>query len=55
MMTNKEAFALIGKRAEELSKNHDVQEKMMKIARAEDKESAEKYLYFLAIYTLCGV
>lgn len=54
-MTDKEAFALVGKRAEELSRSHDVQEKMMKIARAEGKESAEKYLYFLAISTLCGV
>lgn len=53
-MTNKQGFAIIGKRAEELSKSKDVQEKMVEIAKNESKEAAEKYLYMLAIATLCG-
>ena len=54
-MTNEQGFALIGERALELSKNVDVQNKMVKIAKSEGKESAEKYLYMLAIATLCGI
>ena len=54
-MTNNEAYKLIGERANELSKNKEVQKKMVEIAKTEGKEKAEKFLYNLAIATLCGV
>ena len=53
-MTDNEAYKLIGKRADELSNNTEVQQKMVEIARVEGKEKAEKFLYNLAIATLCG-
>lgn len=53
-MTNEQGIALIGKRAEELAKDTNVQKKMVEIAKSECKEAAEKYLYMLAIATLCG-
>lgn len=53
-MTNKQGFAMIGKRAEELVKDAKVQSKMVEIVKTENKEAAEKYLYMLAIATLCG-
>ena len=54
-MTNNEAYKLIGERANELSKNTEVQKKMVEIAKSDGKEKAEKFLYDLAIATLCGV
>lgn len=54
-MTNNEAYKLIGERANELSKNTEVQKKMVEIAKSEGREKAEKFLYDLAIATLCGV
>lgn len=54
-MTNNEAYKLIGERANELSKNKEVQKKMVEIAKTEGKEKAEKFLYNLSIATLCGV
>ena len=53
-MTNKEAYALIGERAEQLSKMPDVQEKMIRLARENGKEAAEKWLYLAAVATLAG-
>ena len=53
-MTNEQGLEMIGKRAEELAKDTSVQKKMVKIAKTESKEAAEKYLYMLAIATLCG-
>ena len=53
-MTNTQAFKLIGERAEELTKRADVQKKMVEIAESEGKENAEKYVYTLAMATLCG-
>ena len=53
-MTNEQGFAMIGERAEELAKDINVQTKMVEIAKSEGKEAAEKYLYMLAIATLCG-
>lgn len=53
-MTNEQGFAMMGERAEELAKNADVQSKMVEITKTESKEAAEKYLYMLAIATLCG-
>lgn len=54
-MTDKEAFAMIGKRAEELTKKPEVQRKMLQIAKERNKEEAEKWLYMSAIATLAGV
>ena len=53
-MTNEQAYKIIGERATELSKNKDIQNKMVEIAQKEGKEKAEQYLYILAISTLCG-
>ena len=46
-MTDKQAYKLIGERAEELSKNIDIQNKMVGIAQKEGKQKAEQYLYML--------
>lgn len=54
-MTDKEALAMIGERATELTKKADVQKKMMDIAKEKGKEEAEKWLYLSAIATLCGI
>ncbi|MCI5702395.1 MAG: hypothetical protein MR265_00150 [Erysipelotrichaceae bacterium] len=51
-MTDNEAYKLIGKRAEELTKNTDIQNKMVEIAKTDGKEKAEKFLYNLAVATL---
>ena len=53
-MTNEQAYKLIGERTEELSKNIDIQNKMIEISIKEGKQKAEQYLYILAISTLCG-
>lgn len=53
-MTNHEAYKLIGERAEQLSKMPDVQEKMIRLARENGKEAAEKWLYLAAVATLAG-
>lgn len=52
-MTNKEAFRLIGQRAEELTKKKEIQEKMVALAQEHSKEYAEQWLYRAAIATLC--
>ena len=54
IMTDKEAYELIGKRATELIQNTEVQQKMIEIAKAKDKDEAEKWLYMTAVATLCG-
>lgn len=53
-MTNKEAYALIGERAEQLSKMPDIQKKMIRLARENGKEAAEKWLYLAAVAALAG-
>ena len=53
-MTDKEAYKLIGERAEELTKNIEVKNKMIEIVKTDGKEKAEALLYRLAIATLCG-
>ena len=53
-MTDKEAYKIIGERAEELTKNAEVQSKMLCIAKREGEEAAEKWLYMLAVATLAG-
>ncbi len=54
-MTNKEAFAMIGQRAAELTKEPEVQKKMLQIAKEKGKKEAEKWLYMSAIATLAGI
>ena len=54
-MTNEQAYKLIGERTEELSKNIDIQNKMIEISIKEGKDKAEQYIYMLAISTLCGI
>ena len=54
-MNDKEAFKLIGERAEELAKDQEVQHKMLQIAKEKSKEDAENWLYRLAIATLAGI
>lgn len=52
-MTDKEAYKIIGERAEELVKLPEVQKKMIAIAREQDRKAAERYVYMLAVATLC--
>ena len=54
-MADKEAFEMIGKRAEELASKTEVQKKMLQIAKEKGKEEAEKWIYISAIATLCGI
>lgn len=54
-MTNKEAFELIGQRVAELVALPEMQDEMMKIAKKQGKEAAEKMLYMTAIGTLLGL
>lgn len=54
-MTDKEAFEMIGKRAEELAKKPEAQKKMLQIAKGKGKEEAQNWLYVSAIATLCGI
>ena len=53
-MTDEQTYKAIGERTEELSKNKDIQNKMVEIAQKNGKAKAEQYLYMLAISTLCG-
>lgn len=52
-MTDNEAYAAIGERAEEMAKVPEIQEKMLEIAKADGKEKAESWLYQMAIASLC--
>ena len=52
-MTDKEAYRIIGERTEKLVKLPEVQKKMIAIAREQDREAAERYVYMLAVATLC--
>ncbi|CAK7048139.1 MAG: hypothetical protein BACD_02363 [Bacteroides rodentium] len=54
-MTNSEAFAMIGARAEELTKKPEVQKKMLELAKEKGKKEAEKWIYMSAIATLAGI
>lgn len=51
-MTDKEAYNLIGERANALAGDTIIQSKMLEIALSDGKEAAEKWLYQLAIATL---
>lgn len=43
---------VLGERAEEMAKDTEVQKEMVKIAKANGKEAAEKWLYMLAVASL---
>lgn len=45
---------MIGERANALAKDSNVQKKMMEVQAREGKEAAVRFLYLLAISTLCG-
>lgn len=44
---------ILGDRVMELTEKEEVQKKMVEIAKAESKEAAEKWVYSLAIATIC--
>lgn len=52
-MMDKEAYKILGDRVAELTEKEEVQKKMLEILHKESKESAEKWVYSLAIATLC--
>lgn len=52
-MTDKEVCKILGDRAAELTEKEEVQKKMLEILQKESKEAAEKWVYSLAIATLC--
>lgn len=51
-MTDNEAYAAIGERAEEMAKVPEIQKKMLEIAKTDGKEKAESWLYQMAIASL---
>ena len=54
-MTDKEAYKLIGKRAAEIAKKPSIQKIMVNmIEDGHTKEEVEKWLYMVAIGSLCG-
>lgn len=54
-MSDKEAYRLIGERAEALAQSPEIQAKMIEIAKEKCKEEAEKWLYMVAVGTLAGL
>lgn len=52
-MTDKEAYKILGDRVAELCENKEIQNKMLEILHKESKEEAEKWVYSLAVATLC--
>lgn len=53
-MTNEQGFTMIGERADALAKDTSVQKKVLEIEAEEGKEAAVRFLYLLAVSTLCG-
>jgi hypothetical protein len=54
-MTDKQAYELIGERAAEIAKKPSIQKIMVNmIEDGHTKEEVEKWLYMVAIGTLCG-
>ena len=51
-MTDNEAYAAIGERAEELTKVPEIQKKMLALAKSEGKEKTENWLYQMAVASL---
>ena len=54
-MSDKEAFDLIVRRAQELAALPEIREKMTELAGKSGKEAAERMVYLMAIATLAGV
>ena len=54
-MSDQEALALIGNRAQELSMLPEIREKMMRLAAKQGREAAEKMLFMMAAATLAGI
>lgn len=54
-MTDREAYRIIGERAAELAELPEVQAQMVKIAREQGTEAAERALYMAAVASLVGV
>lgn len=52
-MTDKESCKILGDRVTELTEKEEVQKKMLEILHKESKEAAEKWVYSLAIATIC--
>lgn len=52
-MTDKEAYKILGDRVAELTKKEEIQKKMLEILHKKSKEASEKWIYSLAIATLC--
>ena len=54
-MTDKQAYELIGERAAEIAKKPSIQKIMVNmIEDGHTKEEVEKWLYMVAIGSLCG-
>ena len=55
-MTDKQAYELIGERATEIAKKPSIQKIMVNmIEDGHTKEDAERWLYMVAVGTLCGI
>ena len=54
-MTDKEAYEIIGQRVKQIAELPEIQAKMVKMAKENGKESAEKWVYMMAIGTLIGM
>ncbi len=55
IMTNEEAYSLIGDRTKELLELPEVKEMAVRIAKQNGREAAVKQIYLLAIATLYGM
>jgi hypothetical protein len=54
-MTDKQAYELIGERAAELAAHPEIRKLMLeKIRAGQTKEEVEKWLYMVAVGSLCG-
>ena len=54
-MSDKKAFALVGRRAQEVAALPEIREKMTELAGKSGKEAAERMVYMMAIATLAGL
>ncbi len=51
-MTDSEAYAAVGERAEEMAKVPEIQKKMLEIEKTDGREKAISWLYQMAIASL---
>ena len=51
-MTDSEAYAAVGERAEEMKNVPEIQKKMLEIAKTDGKEKAVSWLYQMAVASL---